>query len=103
MKYISTEVWGFLMGKDVLVCTIEGCKDELVEKLSQMSGIKDSAIISTALDRAVWSEDIQWVGGHQLGMMVKGIQFVIPEEKEPFIAPNDIFVLDRGSYAHIHS
>ena len=74
MKTVSVSIWGFLFGQDVKVKTLRGSLEEVVEQIHDMSPVKDRGAICEALNKAVWSEEPQWLGGHQVGLEVLSVR-----------------------------
>ena len=73
-KQFNAEIWAFVMGRDVPVCTIKGNREGLVSEIVAMSPFKDSTEIAKALDRSVWAEGVEWTGGHTLGIRIQGME-----------------------------
>ena len=74
MKQVSVNIWGFLFGQDVKVKTLRGSLEEVVDQIHDMSPVKDRGAICEALNKAVWAEDPQWLGGHQVGLEVLSVR-----------------------------
>lgn len=71
MKAATVEVWGSVFGQDVLVKEITGTLEEITEQIQTLNPNKGAQNDTrNTLNASVWSDEVQWMGGHQIGMRV---------------------------------
>jgi hypothetical protein len=66
-------LWGFVFGQDVKVKMLKGSLEEVLSEIRDLSPVKDLGVIRESLNKAVWSEEVQWLGGHQVGLEVLSV------------------------------
>lgn len=86
-KVASVEVWGFLMGEDVRVKTLEGNLEAVSEEIFAISPVKDQIGIRKALFEGAWSTETIWIGGHQLGIRVLSIKEIEADVSSDSLIP----------------
>lgn len=77
MKVAFVEIWGSVFGQDVKVREIEGTPEEVVDQIVSLNpggGIRKDA--KDTLNNAVWSEEVQWMCNHTIGLRVKAVESV---------------------------
>ena len=69
MRSIEVCIWGCVFGQDTKVKTMQGTLQELTDRLFDLDPVRlEKAHINKALKESVWASEVEWVGGHCLGI-----------------------------------
>jgi len=72
MRVARIEVWALVLGIDRRVFEIHGTKEQLIEQILPLlpGRYRSEAIVSSALDQAIWTTEVIWFANHSMGVKI---------------------------------